>query len=667
MRIESINLNQEDFDHMGVGLSALPPLQMRNLGKCVIVAGKNGAGKTRLLKQVEQLAGKYLTKEDRQQIELQVRQQKASQKANEIEAERIRREELRQGEVPAEQQAYERNAASCMAEVDRLQKALKVGNVLSIQGPGKPKIVSFVPRSTALKDPFSMTDSEAENLAQSFATSLSAQGADGGAPAYARKIMRAAMVEKLRQDDKEQPIGKSQQAEQELLGLFQMLLGKEVQIELGEDLNLRLKGLSDKYSSLLSEGQKVLFQFACMLHSGHGSIHDCIVFLDEPENHLHPAVLNELVDRLQELLTDGQLWISTHSVPLIAHLSAQDPNCLWFAEEGRFEPARRSPEKVLDSLLGGPDGARRVNDLTLLPSRFASSMFLRQCLLKPGVSGYRQDDPQLKQIRQELHSLRDSKQPLTIIDFGSGKGRLLDDIAQETDHRPLGDVVDYLAYEPYVPDAKECQYRCETLYSVQKTEQRVFSDLADLARLRGKKFADVVIVCNVLHEVHPDKWLGQFGGNSAVSGLLKDDGFILFVEDYALPIGECAHEFGFLLLNQDQLIELFGITSVDIDSNLFTRNDHQNPSYQGRLIAHLVSAQCLGRMTEKTQQRAIESLQEQSLKRLKELLESCDQTDAGSNRGRESALVTQLAANATLWIRDKANRNNLKGNDGYVQ
>ncbi|MEK8048596.1 AAA family ATPase [Ideonella margarita] len=654
MKIESINLSQEVFDEMGIGLATLPlekPLQMRNLGKCVVVAGKNGSGKTRLLTTITGVANKYLPSAEREQIKLQISHAATNIQAIKRKLAVTARSSLEIDPTIETQQSLEQELAVARNKSARLQKDLAIAEVLGISGPGMPKIVSFVPRSTELVDPGTINDFEAESRAVSFAQSLSSQGTDTGAPAHARKIMRAALAERGR-INADPRTRTHQQAEKDLLNILDSLLGSEVQMVLGDDLNIRLEGFTEKYSTLLSQGQKVLFQLSCMLHAKDNSLHDCIIFLDEPENHLHPAVLNELVDRLQELLTDGQLWISTHSVPLIAHLSAQDPNCLWFADSGRFIPAGRSPEKVLDSLLGGPDGARRVNDLTLLPSRLASTVFLRQCLLEPGVIGYSQGDPQLEQIRQVMGRIRVTGQPLCVIDFGSGKGRLLDAIAQESDGASLESVVDYFAYEPHEPDADACQALSSMLYGTRESKRRAFSSLPEMAELHGSNFADVAIVCNVLHEVHPDDWMAEFGGNSALANLLKHDGYLLFVEDYALPIGERAHEFGFLLLDQAQLMELFCITPDDVEKKRFTRNDHPNARYQGRLIAHLVSTQCLARMTEQSRLRAIQSLQAQALDRLKDLLADDNAVRSRSDHGRESALVTQLVANSSLWLRE---------------
>jgi energy-coupling factor transporter ATP-binding protein EcfA2 len=653
VRIESINLTQQVFEEMGVGLPTLPmnPLSMRGLGQCVVIAGKNGSGKTRLLTLLEQISVKYLITEERREIGHQIARAQTAYDGWQASIKELKNAGPRNGEQPGQMEEWQRNSNVNRLEIERLGKLLSAADVLGIHGSGKPKIVPFVPRSTSLGDPAEDTEKNASQIASSFANSLSSQGADSGAPAYARQVFRAAIVERGRKNS-DSPAWSKQGAEKELLDLLTNLLGDDIKFELDDELNIRLEGLGNKYSSLLSDGQKVLFQLACMLHSRHASLKDCIVFLDEPENHLHPAVLNEIVDRLLDLLPDGQLWIATHSVPLIAHLTAKDPNYLWFAEGGRFRPAGRTPEAVLDSLLGGPSGARRVNELTMLPFRFASSLFLRQCLLVPGVVDFNEGDAQLLQIQKELNELRVDGKPLCVIDFGAGKGRLLEAMAQESSRDSLKNLVDYIAYEPHGQNAEACQRLSSSVYGSQEDVLRAFSSLDQIRETRGEKFADVVVVCNVLHEMHPDKWIEEFGRQSLLSSYLKDDGYLLFVEDYALPVGERAHEYGFLLLDQDQLCALFDITDDDVKHKRFTRNVHPNSKYQRRLIAHLVSARCLSRMTEKTKWTAIQSLNRNVLDRLKELLAVQSESNIESEFGRESALVTQLVANSSLWLRD---------------
>jgi len=654
MRIESISLSKQVFEDMGVGMPNLPfPLELSNLGQVVVLAGKNGSGKTRLLSLVERASKKYLSADERRTLERDLSQTRLNLENSLGQIQRLES----MGEIGPrdanELEGHRGAAANSRSEIMRMEKTLKASDAFKVRGAGRPRIVSFVPSSSQLGDPTKLLEEEAERLAEAFSTSLSSEGAAEGAPAYARQIYRAAVIE--RGHPKALPTDrKHQDAEVELQRLFANLLGADITLELNSKLNLQLEGFVEKYSTLLSEGQKVLFQLACMLHSRHAALNECVLFMDEPENHLHPAVLNDLVDRLVDLMPEGQIWISTHSVPLIAHLSFSDQNCLWFADAGKFAPAGRSPEKVLDSLLGGTDGARRVNELTLMPSRYASSIFLRQCLLAPGVIGYRGGDPQLDQIRSVLAELRTPGKALTVLDFGSGKGRLLDAIAQESSTTDLADVVDYLAYEPHIPDAELCQRHCLEMYGADDPTQRAFSSLEHLARMRGEKVVDVAVVCNVLHEVHPSDWIGEFGPDSALTSLLKEDGFILFIEDYALPVGERAHEYGFLLLDRDQLTALYQITSMDVEERRFTRNDHPSQGYKGRLIAHLVSAHCLQRMTPRTVDDAIASLNRQSLERLKLLLKEGHDGTSGSKRGRESALVTQLAANSALWLKDQA-------------
>jgi len=48
MRIEAINLSRPVYESLGIGLPTLPinePLELRDFGQCVVIAGKNGSGR----------------------------------------------------------------------------------------------------------------------------------------------------------------------------------------------------------------------------------------------------------------------------------------------------------------------------------------------------------------------------------------------------------------------------------------------------------------------------------------------------------------------------------------------------------------------------------------------------------------------------------------------
>lgn len=103
MRIEAIDLSRQAYESMGIGLPTLPmdkPLQLSELGQCVVIAGKNGSGKTRLLTMLAEVAKKYVTPEMRLQLEYEIAQNLDAKRYSETEVQRIETLGLQQGENP---------------------------------------------------------------------------------------------------------------------------------------------------------------------------------------------------------------------------------------------------------------------------------------------------------------------------------------------------------------------------------------------------------------------------------------------------------------------------------------------------------------------------------------------------------------------------------------
>jgi len=134
--------------------------------------------------------------------------------------------------------------------------------------------------------------------------------------------------------------------------------------------------------ALLSDGQRRLLLWAIDLHARGDRIGNRILILDEPETHVHGEALIEAVNRIIAASPNGQVWIATHSVPLIAaiykcHLDELSFYCM---ENGATNYSVESPEVVLKSLLGGEDNIRALREFVDLPEVFANNRFAAQCL-----------------------------------------------------------------------------------------------------------------------------------------------------------------------------------------------------------------------------------------------------------------------------------------------
>lgn len=388
----------------------------------------------------------------------------------------------------------------------------------------------------------------------------------------------------------------------------------------------------------LSDGQKVLLQLAVALHAQSDKA-DQLLFLDEPENHLHPAALIEVLDRIRTGLPHIQLWIATHSVPLLAHLYAIDPGCIWYVQNGSVAFAGKRTEDVLGSLLGSDVERSRLLQFLDLPHQVATLTFATQCLTNPSVAPLRSSDSQVSQIASLLWPEK-ADTCLRVLDIGAGRGRLLGGLA-ELDPA-IATHIDYVAFDLSSAHQLECERQIGCVFPT--TTDRWFNSEDGLFSAREKKSFDVVILCNVLHEIPPDEWLDVFGASGLIQRSLRDEGYLLIVEDLRIPVGELPNQRGYFLLDTVHLRTLFNVSEADIQANHFVSQDARQ---DGRLKAHLISSRLLQRVTAETRKNSIAELRDTAKREMKKVR---TEVPASFDAGQRYGLWSQQLASCVLYL-----------------
>jgi ABC-type cobalamin/Fe3+-siderophores transport system ATPase subunit len=633
MKIDAIDFSKEFQRELGNEIG-LETIKMSRLGRLVVVSGANGAGKSRLFKLIchpfekatnSGVQGRKNTVEYNQQIS-SLKQQLA-------------------------QSPTHPNKDRWLQSLVLFESALRCFDAIKTQNNEEFDPVIYDTKRITLKNS-SLMHAKLQQSYYSEVKKLGTAGINEQVSSYTHVVLsRANRASSTRLPIEEQLKVKAFEEEERLISILTLLLGKEAQFQISAEDNLTIFNRED-YEVSLSDGQKVLFQLGCALHAQGTKLSDAIIFFDEPENHLHPAALIEVVSRLVELTENGQLWIATHSVPLIAHLSKKDPNCLWYMENGSVQHAGRKPELVLQGLMGGQAGVQALQDFTLLPSQLAINRFLAECLNPPTTVSASVNDPQTSNISKKIYELRAELKPgetLRVLDYGAGKGRLLDALQAIDPNADLKTWLDYRAYDPFDEDKTSCT---ETICrSYDNADGRYFNTLTGVGSLKTTTddgTYDLIVMCNVLHEINPDDWLDCFGSTSKsiLTNLLKPSGGLLVVEDYQIPTGELAHKHGFLLLNEPELKALFAWKERD-QSN-FIRDSEQG-RYKNRLVMHWIAQSLLERVTASTRRAAIDTLKVNASNTIYRLREN-KSADETFSRGHQIALASMTHTNADLWL-----------------
>jgi predicted ATPase len=371
-------------------------IKMDKLGHLVLIAGRNGAGKTRFLRRLVK-AAEYAArgKQDLQEV-----------------TRRAASEEVGTGfgRTGLEQQ------------VRLIEEKVKRAELV-LSGNGEPKLIHFLPRSELLVDPSTLTPDKLL-LASNSVEQPGIENLPSGAFARLQSLQnRVWEVTHPKRSVTDEEARKEEDAYASLVLLIRQFLNTEV--TRSADGVAELFGLPLGTCGL-SEGQRVILQLCVAIHAQRTSLSELIILMDEPENYLHPAAALELIEVVRNNVPDGQIWIATHSVPLLASV---DPSCIWWMEGNAVGKAGSKPDKVLTGLLGNEERREALASFLDLPAVLASNRFVAECLIGPSVVGFTSSDPQNRQIRDELIPLLEGA-PVRILDFGAGKGRLALELAE---------------------------------------------------------------------------------------------------------------------------------------------------------------------------------------------------------------------------------------------
>lgn len=614
MKIQSVDFSLDAVANLG-----LPAIKMDRLSKIVLVAGKNGGGKTRLLTAIQRaaLARKEHQSPDTSVLEAQIAETSRALKDCQ---DYYESEKLKEG-------------IKSLSEKLALLRGLNLG---TNDRPGREvPLVNFVPKDLNLVSPATQTLGEIRDNAR--------DAGSGGVRSLSKSTL--SYIYRLQQLDFERTHpNNSMDKTPAIGGEHYAKFNNLVVALLDEPLRRSNEGEPTLFGQSLNEhklssGQVVLLQLAVALHAQGKDLKNSIILLDEPENHLHSYALVEVIKKISELLTDGQIWICTHSVPLISHIAEIDPYALWNIENGNIARAGKKPQLILENLLGSKAEISKLENFLLLPHDLARSIFSAQCLLPPAVIGDLSHDPQISGINVAIGKISELGTPLRILDYGAGKGRLLTGLAELYDNKNFEELIDYYAYDSSLENRNECLSNIGKVYK--NYNSRYFSSINDIAR-NGLSF-HVAIFSNVLHEISPKFWGEIF--LKEMSALISKSGWLMLVEDHRMPIGEMAHEFGFLVLDTEELKILFNIGHDDERNELFFCVEERG---DGRLKAHMIHSSLIIRFSEECLKSAITRLKDRSIFELKKI------RSKNYNKNYESGQIygfwSQLLSNSILYL-----------------
>ena len=346
----------------------------------------------------------------------------------------------------------------------------------------------------------------------------------------------------------------------------------------------------------LSDGEKILFSLTLLLwyykKDNKCPFNKCVLIFDEPERNLHAAAVKELLTALKEDFNPSQIFLASHSIDILAsleyherfHLKEDDTLCL-----------RHDVEEIIHNLTDNL--YHKVKSLYISLSDFSYCNFIQQCFSNPkSIDSINSKDEQViafvDRIETKIEDAQTQQQKLKILEIGAGTGRVYKSAKENLQH------CDFHAYEPN----PYCRKKCKEL------GLRVHDKIEDI-----EENFDILLFCNVLHEIEPDEWICTL--NQLITKL-KDDGEFIFIERNVLTTGEHAHEYDFFVLGVEELSKLFSIGISELSD--IKKNSECKP----KISCIPIEKRLLNDVTKNSQTEAINQLKVNSWEKIKVIKEA---------------------------------------------
>ena len=370
-----------------------------------------------------------------------------------------------------------------------------------------------------------------------------------------------------------------------------------------------------------SEGEKTLFAYSLIFfligQNPALRIKDSIILIDEPELHLHADSEIDLITSLRLAVGEkGQLWIATHSINILSNLDYAE---IFMVKDGKLNhPSSTIQRETLSQLMSLEDRVNKLSTFLISITDWTILNFVTDCFSNPEVVEFaRKDDPQVAIFKTAIQNLTVANNNL-LLDFGAGKGRLFEQVIDDTEFRSK---ISYSALEPEV----EFHPMLKKLGA-----KKIYSSHLEIP----PNTYNFIVLCNVLHEIDIKSWVETL--NMIIKGL-TEDGFLLIIEAKILSKGEMIGEIGYLVLDIEELKGLFGLSEINFMTEKTNSND---------IICAMLPKTNLKEIDNSNVLKSMRLLEENTLQKL-EILRKTEVTVANQAKlGRQTAFFSQLYINS---------------------